>query len=208
MSDQRPLFLIEQSPSESQQPQVSSARRWPMFLVSTLALAALALAGWNYHWGSQWRDHSATLASSLAAETTRADDLAEELDDTADQLVDTEANLETVRAELDASRSHVEALEGKVRTLGNQKAQIEDERELAEASADYYLDAAAELAVIGEEFDICVQGLFNWFGALPSFYSSQFTWDRWGADGDAVGDQCGYARGSFWSTYNSYFSDY
>lgn len=180
--------------------------RW--VVASALVVVILGLGGlavWNYHWGAQWRDTASRLAADLASESARADRLATQLVGAEARLRTTGADLEERRAELQDVNAELEQMEGRVRTLGNEKAQLEDEREIAEASADYFLTAASELAVVGSDLDVCVQDLIDWFGDQPGLYSSQYAWDRWSAQADSVGSQCAWARDSFWSTYNTYF---
>ncbi len=82
--------------------------------------------------------------------------------------------------------------------MANEKAQVEDEREQAQASADLPGGGGRQAAVVGADLDTCVVDLENWITNWPSLYDEMWVWDEWIADGEAISAACGEARTAFW----------
>jgi septal ring factor EnvC (AmiA/AmiB activator) len=196
----------------------------------TVILLSLALAGTGvyayltYKWGTEWQDRAESLASQLGATETLLAETQEQLEQTSQELISTEGELSAVtdelvattetladrvlrlrrvRASLGAARDEVAGLEGQLRTLANEKAQVEDERVQAEATSEYFADLAASAAVVGADLDTYVVNLSSWFTDQPFLYDPAWAWDAWFNEGDSIYAACASARNAFWNLVSS-----
>jgi uncharacterized protein HemX len=187
-------------------------RRWRgRLLVIALCLGLVGLGVFTYmtyQTGLEWQASAQDLSAQLTATESKLSNTRTRLVETKSDLKTTQAKLEdrssklrSTRGELAGAREDITELEGKLRTVANEKAQVEDEREQAQASAEYLAGVAGQAAVVGADLDTCVVDLQNWIGRWPSFYDEMWVWDGWIADGEAISSACGDARIAFWDFY-------
>lgn len=182
------------------------AKRRRLFVV-VLTIALLAVGGYaarTYRAGAAWKESALEARAQRDAVSSDLDEVRRELTatekdlaDTRADLADTEQALSTAQTDRDEFEQEVADLEGRTRSLANEKAQVEDEREAAEQEAEYLGSVAVTANTIGTELTACIDGLYAWMGSTPDVYAGDYAWDRWSVMGDEISTQCGQAHADF-----------
>lgn len=162
-------------------------RPWGWILTAAVAGAAAVAIGVyaaiTYQDARNWQAEAEELRTRVVDLEARRDELSEELTNTREELSTTRSDLGDVEGTLERTEQRLANVTAQREQARDEVARLADERDLA--------------AVVGADLSTCVDDLFNWLAATPSYLAGQTTWNRYFAQGDAIANICGQARGNF-----------